>query len=130
MWKVLVVDDNTANRELLVALLEDKAKCNEVENGEDALTAYDKSIESSEPYDFILLDVAMPGVDGVDVLQRIRDKEEAGGVLQEQRVSIIMVTAHKEVFMDAFNRGCDDYLLKPIDGDQLISKMQEKLPLV
>lgn len=126
MWKVLVVDDYPDNRELLVALLEGKAKCDEAQDGETALRAYNESVKSKEPYDFILLDVAMPGMDGIDVLREIRSKEKEGGVALGKGISVIMVTAYKESFMDAFNHGCDDYILKPIDVDQLISKMQEK----
>lgn len=126
MWKVLVVDDYLDNRELMVTLLDGKAKCDEAEDGEAALRAYNESVKSKEPYDFILLDVAMPGMDGIDVLHEIRSKERAGGVDLGEGIPIIMVTAYKESFMDAFNHGCDDYILKPIDVDQLISKMQEK----
>jgi two-component system chemotaxis response regulator CheY len=65
MWHILVVDDNPNNCMLLVSTLEDLAECDVAENGEDALVAYDKSLENKKPYDAIRLDIAMPGIDGV-----------------------------------------------------------------
>jgi len=127
MWKVLVVDDNERNAELLVEVLDGRATCDVAANGEDALTAYNKSIESNSPYAVILLDIAMPGIDGLDVLKAIRKKEENKGIQMGQGTPVIMVTAYKEPFMDAFNKGCDDYVLKPIDPDRLIKKLDEKL---
>ncbi|MDP8264636.1 MAG: response regulator [Candidatus Aceula lacicola] len=127
MWKVLVVDDNKNNCDLLVSTLDGLAVCDVCESGEEGLAAYKKSIEEKSPYSVILLDVAMPGIDGIDVLKSIRNKEEDRGVLEGKGVPIFMVTAHKEPFMDAFNIGCTEYILKPIEPDKVILKLKEKL---
>lgn len=127
MWKALIVDDNKMNRELLVDCLTKRAVCVTAENGEEALVAYNKSIQDNAPFDFILLDIAMPGLDGLDVLKAIRAKETARGVHLGFGVLVLMVTAYKEPFMDAFNKGCDDYVLKPVDPDKLLQKIQDKL---
>ena len=127
MWKVLVVDDNKNNCDLLVSTLDGLGVCDVCENGEEGLAAYKKSIEEKSPYDVILLDVAMPGIDGIEVLKLIRNKEEERGVSEGKGVPIFMVTAHKEPFMDAFNIGCTEYILKPIEPDKVILKLKEKL---
>ncbi len=127
MWRILVVDDNPNNCMLLVSTLEDLANCDVCENGEDALVAYDKSLETKNPYHAILLDIAMPGIDGVEVLRRIRAKEQQSNILPEQAIPIFMVTAHKAPFMDSFNVGCDDYILKPIEPDKVIAKIKDRL---
>ena len=127
MWKILVVDDNPNNCTLLVSTLEDLANCDVAENGEDALVAYDKSLEDKKPYDAILLDIAMPGIDGVEVLRRIRVKEKEANVASEKAIPVFMVTAHKAPFMDSFNVGCDDYILKPIEPDKVILKIKDRL---
>ncbi len=127
MWKVLVIDDNANNCELIVATLEGLASCDVMENGEQALEAYGKSIENSQPYDALFLDIAMPGIDGIDVLKTIRSKENGRGVPEGKGVPIFMVTAHKEPFMHSFNIGCTEYILKPIDPGKLIIKLKEKL---
>jgi len=127
MWKALIVDDNKTNSELLVDTLDNKAVCTVANSGEEALVIYNRSVEENKPFDFILLDVAMPGLDGLDVLKVIRAKESSRGIQLGYGVPVIMVTAYKEPFMEAFNRGCDDYILKPIDPDKLLSKISEKL---
>ena len=127
MWKVLVVDDDFVNRKLLTAILNGRAKCDVAANGQEALEAYRYSLKQNTPYDIILLDIAMPDVNGIEVLKTIRKMEEENGVKFGEGIPIIMVTAYKEPFLQAFNKGCDDYILKPIDGEQLIVKIEEKL---
>ncbi len=128
MWKILVADDSSMNCEFVLEALSEIAQCDLVTSGEEALVAWNKSMQSPEAqYDMILLDVAMPGIDGISVLKAIRQKEELLGIRLGYGVPIVMVTAHREQFMDSFNNGCDDYLLKPIDPEHLIKKVKEKL---
>jgi CheY-like chemotaxis protein len=127
MWKILVVDDIAMNSELLVETLADLAQCEVCGNGTGALAAFNQSIEQKAPYDLILLDIAMPDMSGIEVLKKIRDDEEKRGIRLGHGIPIIVVTAYKESFMDAFNSGCDDYVLKPVDTDKLLVKIQEKL---
>ena len=127
MWKVLVVDDSFNNCELMAEWLREVAVCDLMTTGEDAVVAYKKAVEANQPYDMILLDISMPGIDGLDVLKAVRSKEEDRGILLGSGVPIIIVTAYKEPFLDAFNKGCDDYILKPIAPDYLIEKLQGKL---
>lgn len=126
MWKVLVADDDFVNRKLLVEILKDHAECDVAADGEEAIEAYELSVKQSDPYDVILLDISMPGKDGMEVLSHVRQQEEKNGVMLGAGVPIIMVTAHREPFLDAFNKGCDDYILKPINAQLLIAKIEEK----
>ena len=127
MWNILVVDDNFFNRKLLVEILKDKANCDIAANAEEALEAYTNSVTNTKPYDVILLDIAMPGESGLDVLTKIRKEEESRGIKLGKGIPIIMVTAHKEPLFSAFDRGCDDYIVKPVCGDSLIAKIAEKV---
>lgn len=126
MWKILIVDDDYANRLLLLEILKDEAECEVAVNGKEAIDQYEAALPD-KPFDLILLDIAMPEVDGIKCLKTIRDKEKEKGIEAEKRIPIIMVTAYKETLVKAFNQGCDDYILKPIDGNALIEKMKEKL---
>jgi CheY-like chemotaxis protein len=127
MWKILVIDDNAANREFLVELLRDYAHCDTSVNGKEGYDAYERSVNAKAPYDVILSDIAMPEMDGLQLLSRIRDRERAVGVKPVDGVPIIMVTAFREPFMDAFKRGCDDYILKPVNAAQLLVKIKAKV---
>ena len=127
MWRILVVDDNFINRKLLLEILRDKANCDIAAGGQEAIEAYDLSLQEDNPYDAILLDISMPEVSGLDVLRDIRGKEAGRGIELGRGVPIIMVTAFKEPFMESFNLGCDDYLLKPVDVAKLLEKLEAKI---
>jgi len=95
--------------------------------GTEAVEAYTISLNEGEPYDIILLDIAMPEVDGIQVLDTVRSMESKRGVLVGEGIPVIMVTAFKEHFMKAFNKGCDDYILKPFDAATVIEKISAVL---
>jgi two-component system, cell cycle response regulator DivK len=117
--RVAVVEDNADNRLLLQALLGDRYDLVEFENGVDAL----KGI-SAEPVDLVLLDISLPGMDGNEVLRRIRRD------LVLKALPVIAITAHamagdREKFLAA---GFDDYITKPIvDETALLSSIDRLL---
>ena len=114
MARLAVVEDNADNRLLLQAILGDEYELVEYENGIDAL----KGITGSRP-DLVLLDISLPGMDGNEILQRIR----ADVTLRQ--LPVIALTAHA---MDrdrdlALAAGCDDFDTKPVEMDRLIEKI-------
>lgn len=127
MWNILIVDDDFVNKKLLLNILKGKAECDVASNGIEAIEAYNASIRENKPYDVILLDIAMPEVNGIQVLEKIRENEEKAGILPPDGTPIIMVTAYKKPFIESFGKGCDDYLMKPIDAKLLIEKIEEKV---
>src|SRR5690606_1204059 len=111
--RVIAVDDNAANLKLLNALLEDLGvQVTACDSGIKAL----QHIEQRE-FDLVLMDIQMPGMDGVASARRIRAMEKA-----DQRTPIIAVTAHALASEKhhLLNSGMDDYVTKPIDESQLI----------
>ena len=121
------MDDNFVNRKLIMEIFRDKAECDLAANGVEAIEAYNLSNRNNTPYDAILLDIAMPGMDGVEVLKLIRDNEGKVGIPLGRGVPIIMVTAHKQPFVDSFKEGCDDYVLRPIDARELMDKIKKAM---
>ncbi|MBS0287653.1 MAG: two-component sensor histidine kinase BarA [Proteobacteria bacterium] len=115
---VLAVDDYPSNLKLVAALLENlgvKADC--ANNGFEAL----KFIKNKN-YDLIFMDIQMPGMDGIEVTNRIRSEESPG-----THIPIIALTAHaltteREAVLRA---GMDDYLTKPIDEKELQRIIQQ-----
>jgi CheY-like chemotaxis protein len=126
MWKILIVDDNKENRDLAVEILRDVAECDIASSAHEAIEAYNRSL-NEKPFDAILLDIEMPEVGGLELLRMIRQSEEAVNIPLGEGVLIIMVTAHKTPFLEAFYQGCNDYILKPIDPQKLIQKIEIKL---
>jgi len=119
MTTLAVIEDNADNRLLLQAILGDQYDIVEYENGADALTG----IARSKP-DLVLLDISLPGMDGNEILQRIR------GDATLRNLPVIALTAHamagdREKFLEA---GFDDYITKPIvDENRLFSAIKTLL---
>ncbi|MGD9764802.1 MAG: sigma-54-dependent transcriptional regulator [Candidatus Binatia bacterium] len=107
--RVLVVDDEPSVRESLRLILKDRAVVTLAESGEAALTCLER-----QTFDVVLLDILMPGLDGLDLLERIRGDARAP--------QVIMLTATKTVktAVRAMKLGAFDYVTKPFDIDELI----------
>ena len=118
MKKILVVEDVDVNRDLVVQLLEDEYEVIEAINGEEAV-----ALAGKERPDLILMDLSLPVMDGWEATRQIKAQDEL------KSVPIIALTAHamKGDEEKAKEAGCDDYLPKPIDEDDLFAKMAKLL---
>lgn len=125
--RILIAEDDMASREFLYKFLSRYGECEIVVDGMEALDAYLISVKEKEPYDLICLDIMMPKVDGVKVLKAIKDFEKQRGVLADDQVKIIMLTAldDPEYVQKAFEIGCQAYATKPVDTDKLVEVMRE-----
>lgn len=117
MNTVAVVEDNADNRLLLQAILDGLYEVVEYENGVDALAGLSASLP-----DLVLLDISLPGMDGNEILARIRADE------QLRRLPVIALTAHamagdREKYLTA---GFNDYITKPIVDESLLLNAMEK----
>jgi two-component system cell cycle response regulator DivK len=116
--KILIVDDTEWNRDLLMQLLEDDYDLAQAVDGEQGV----KAAERERP-DLILMDLGMPVMDGWEATRTIK----ANSALKH--IPIIAVTSHAMVGdeITASEAGCDDYLPKPIDENELILKIKKLL---
>ena len=117
MNTVAVVEDNADNRLLLQAILDGMYEVVEYENGIDALAGLTACLP-----DLVLLDISLPGMDGNEILARIRADEHL------KRLPVIALTAHamagdREKYLTA---GFNDYITKPIVDEQLLLGAMEK----
>ena len=114
MKKVLVVEDVDMNRELIVQLLEDKYQVIEAVNGQEGI-----ELAERERPGIILMDLSLPVMDGWEATRRLK----ANGDLRS--IPVIALTAHamKGDREKALATGCDDYLVKPLDEDELLAKI-------
>jgi two-component system sensor histidine kinase/response regulator len=118
----LVAEDNAVNQRLIARLLEKRGhRVVLVQNGREALEALEK-----QPFDFVLMDVQMPEMDGFEATQRIREKEKASGA----HLAIIALTAHamKGDEERCLACGMDGYVTKPIKLEELFSVMENVAP--
>ncbi|MDP9492320.1 MAG: response regulator transcription factor [Actinomycetota bacterium] len=116
--KVLVVDDERAVRDSLRRALELEGY--DVELAADGAEALYR-LESNGQPDAVILDVLMPGVDGLEVSRRLRSKGNA--------VPILMLTARTEVEnrVAGLDAGADDYLAKPFALEELLARLRALL---
>ena len=120
-FRVLVVDDESAIRDLCRQLLAaEGAVVETAANGTQGLAMALKG-----KYDLVLLDVAMPDMTGVDVLQRLRQQGK------DPNLKVLMFSGHitPEEMSDMLSRGADDFLTKPFSVSQLIARVQNLLRL-
>lgn len=120
--KVLIVDDAPSNRAVMVDLLQPLGfELATADNGRDALQ---QTLERRP--DLLLLDLAMPGMDGLETVTEIRKHPE----LEHARIIGLSATitegGHKQAFVEA----CDDFVAKPVQAELLLEKIQAQLHLV
>ena len=124
--KVMVVDDELVSRKKVSHALKAYGICHEFEDGQSALLAFEKALIEKKPYDLITLDVSMPNMGGMLVLNKIRALEEHFEIVEPNKVAIIMVTSNDEkaTIMTAIKQRCDDYVVKPIDPKNLLDRVR------
>lgn len=114
-FSVLLVDDE---EDFLATVLKrfKKRKINAAGagNGEDALKCLDRN-----PVDVVVLDVKMPGMGGIQTLREIKKRFPL--------IEVVMLTGHAsmEVAIEGMEIGAFDYLMKPVDIDELLYKLQD-----
>ena len=120
-YRILIADDNEANRELLEAYLADLNCVTEM--ADDGQQTVDKA-GSFEP-DLILLDVMMPKLSGFEVCEQIKSDPDLN------RIMVLMVTALNELgdIERAVDAGTDDFLSKPVNRVELVKRVENMLKL-
>ncbi|MEO5799563.1 MAG: sigma-54 dependent transcriptional regulator [Gemmatimonadales bacterium] len=115
--RILVVDDERSIREVLVQVLGYEGyEVAAAASGGEALTMH-----RTRPFDLILLDVKMQGIDGLDTLEQLR--------LQDPDARVVMISGHASIAnaVHAVKHGAFDFLEKPLDSDRLLVTVQRAL---
>ncbi|WP_193771348.1 response regulator [Candidatus Magnetaquicoccus inordinatus] len=122
--RILLVDDNAANRILFQSYLEPtQATVDEAENALSAMQKLEKSICIGNPYHLVLLDIRMPQIDGLQLLQLWRSTHHS------QFPVLILTSEHQESFLHRCQElGVHDYLIKPIRRIDLLQAIANRLP--
>jgi len=118
---LLVVDDNEMNRDMLSRRL--KARGYAVATAEDGYQALDRVTQGG--FDLVLLDVMMPGLSGLEVLEKIRETSSRADL------PVIMATAKdgSDDVVAALKLGANDYVTKPLDFPVVLARVQSALSL-
>ncbi len=111
---ILLVEDDTSMGFLLIDFLEsNNFEVKLYADGNASLKAF-----NDQPFDFCILDVMLPGMDGFSIAEKIREKN--------QIIPIMFLTARSQKIdkIKGFNLGVDDYMTKPFDEDELLCRIQ------
>ncbi len=127
--KILIAEDTPVNQVLLADFLKPYGECHIASDGCEAVAMFEKSLEANvQRYDLLCLDIMMPKMDGQVALQKIRQMEKDKGIVANDCVKILMITAldDSENIMQALVKGkCEGYLTKPVSRatlqDQLVT---------
>ena len=124
--KYLIVEDDFAARRLLQRYLTNYGDCDITVDGNEAVEAFRQAMDEKEPYDLICLDIMMPNMDGHEALKVIRQIESEHGIKGLGGVKVIMTTALEDSknVIGAFREGCEAYIVKPVEKNKLLEKME------
>ena len=117
---ILVVDDSPENLDLIVGLLKDKYKVKAAINGQLAL----KIAQSPSPPDLILLDIVMPGMDGIEVCKILKADDATANI----PIVFLSGQASAEYCDLGIDIGGEAYLQKPVEPESLFSILEIFLP--
>ena len=118
-FNLLIVDDNEDNRDMLSRRLNRHGYG--VVVAEDGQAALDRIAD--QPVDLVLLDIMMPGIDGIEVLRRLRETRS------QAQLPVIMATAKSDSkdVVEALELGANDYVTKPLDFPVVLARVQSHL---
>lgn len=117
---ILVVEDNSDNRQLVSWILEDEGYCVTcVETGEQCLDRLSK-----ERFDLVLMDISLPGMNGKDATRLIRQNPTT------HKIPVVALTAHavEGELRSILDSGIDCLLTKPLNDERLLAALQQLLP--
>jgi PAS domain S-box-containing protein len=115
--RVLVADDNTTNRTILVKILESFGfRANAVASGPEAIKTLKKAADEHDPFKVVLLDMMMPGMDGEHTTIIIKNTPE----IKDTAIIILTSLGHRGDVVHLRSVGCDGYLIKPVKQSILL----------
>ena len=117
---IMIIEDNEQDYNMLVRAFKEVGIENPVtyyDNGDDALECLEKHEASTKP-DYIFLDLNMPGIDGRDVLKKIKSDPE----ISEIPVIVITSSNKKSDIEECYDNGADNYIMKPMGFEGYINE--------
>jgi len=128
--RFLIVDDDESVLAYLERVLSPFAQCDCVFSGEEALRVFDAAHAEGQPYDAVLMDILMPGMDGHQAAELLRDREDRLGVDEMHAFKLVMVSSlvdDANVTRAFFSTQAVCYIVKPLQKDKVIEELRQNL---
>jgi CheY-like chemotaxis protein len=116
--RVLVVDDEFVALTKMVAILGRYGECDAATHGHQALQMFCNAFAQGKPYDLVTLDIEMPGMNGLELLASICDKEDLKQIPPAKKIVVTAASSRANVAQALQNR-CHAFLVKPLDGEAI-----------
>ena len=124
--RILLIDDESVALTKLGLMLSGTGACDKATSGIKATELFVQAIGENQPYDLITIDIELPDITGLDLLNRFCALEHKNGIRPAKK---IMVTAHSKVdYVVKARSQCDAFLAKPLRKAILLEKVNELCP--
>ncbi len=127
MPRILITDDSSYQRALLRQALEPYGEISEAAGGREACRLFAQALDGGRPFDLVLMDILMPGMDGHNALRIIRDIQDQAGVEPDGRVKVVMVSSLDDpgnMLKAQYEEGAAAYMTKPVDQALLVETLR------
>jgi two-component system chemotaxis response regulator CheY len=125
--KFLIVDDDERIALLISKILSNHGECTVAPNGDEAIEAFKTQHDAGEPFDAVFMDIMMPGMDGHEVVKKMRSIEKDLGVNDIDTFKLVMISAlsdTKNVCKSFFHGYADAYIAKPDIKEKLLQELR------
>jgi HD-like signal output (HDOD) protein/FixJ family two-component response regulator len=123
--RILIVDDEMVSRTKLELIMEYFGDCKTVDHSDGALAAFYEAHRDDDPFNLIMLDINLPGMDGIQLLSALRNAEKELNIEKSRKAKILMTSSYrdKDRIVASVQSGCDDYIGKPFNLNLIRNKL-------
>ncbi|WP_285905416.1 response regulator [Pseudodesulfovibrio pelocollis] len=130
--RILIVDDDESIGLYLQTVLAPFARCDGASSGEDGLLLFRQAHDHGRPYDVVMMDILMPGMDGHEAAETMRALEADMGIASRDAFKLVMITSlvdDANVTRAFFKAHATCYLVKPFDKESVLDELRQNLVL-
>jgi len=126
----LIVDDDESIHLYLQAVLAPFAQCDAALSGEKGVELFHEAHVEGRPYDVVMMDILMPGMDGHQTAEIMRIKEKELSISEYHQFKLVMLTSlvdDMNVSKAFFNTYASCYIVKPLDREKILDELRQNL---
>ncbi|NOG44003.1 MAG: response regulator [Calditrichaeota bacterium] len=123
--KSLIIEDTAVIYRIVNHILSEFGESHIAVNGLEGIKKVKMAIDAGQNYDLICLDIMLPEINGLDVLSNIRNLEKNSSGTKKSKIIILTSLSEPKYIKASLARGCDSYILKPVDKYKLLAEMKK-----
>jgi putative nucleotidyltransferase with HDIG domain len=125
--RILIIDDDMVSLTKMELIMEYFGDCKTLDHGGEALAVFHEAHQADNPFDLIMLDINLPGMDGIQLLSAIRRAEKELNIEKSHKAKILMTSSYRDKarIVASVQCGCDDYIGKPFNLDLIRNKLEK-----